>query len=563
MEGLEIPLKPSKRTFIENELESEGELVVEKEEDIDDIYYQLSAGNTINEISLSDSVKLLHNLLNDIITLQQDQVKFEKFRNVLLQRYGVVFGDLAGDLDLEEGNERVTGESKLKNFPTSSTEELRDQVDQESSQIKSVEAFQTPPLENSLDDLGVIGKKNFENHRYLNRAERVQESSDHERVVERVFNDNVNHGENTQNQESESGSEIDQQAISSDAKGGLINNFNESSFDSQTSLGEKLQSSKVEPVDLTTADRSPKDLSGGKLVASTELLEENAPGILPQFLSSFSQKKIPKRERESDSVTNRYNYNMKEFENAIEDDSFDDELEKIRKRVHSSLLNNFQDLNGSNVLLDRVSGQVKINMDDEINEDDENTDKDKEHDQEFIPIQDLISSTDLSTRASISDVSTANIRENILKRRSKSQTNLLLKLFNLVNIPNLSIEDFLLRLQTYSSSISSTGYIHSALMIFKLTILYNLVPLTLRNVYRFILASIRCSTKTLEDIFQKQKTFATVGGVSLKDLFKIEVGFLYLMDFKLELSESILNDFLLNGIAPLRTFMTKNFEQKV
>ncbi|KAM9916768.1 hypothetical protein OXX80_013491 [Metschnikowia pulcherrima] len=91
-------------------------------------------------------------------------------------------------------------------------------------------------------------------------------------------------------------------------------------------------------------------------------------------------------------------------------------------------------------------------------------------------------------------------------------------------------------------------------MIYKLCVLLDVVTLTPLNVYRFILASLRCSTKKLEDVHQKQKSFATVGGVAPKDLGKIEVSFLYLLNFKLVVSEHILDRFLTKDFVALRAF---------
>ncbi|CAK7904394.1 hypothetical protein CAAN3_07S03180 [[Candida] anglica] len=155
-----------------------------------------------------------------------------------------------------------------------------------------------------------------------------------------------------------------------------------------------------------------------------------------------------------------------------------------------------------------------------------------------------------------------NIRQEIAyneSRKIKDQNSHILKGFGLAKKPTLSIEEFLVRLQTYSSSLSVSVYIQAAYMMFKLCILLDIVPLTDLNVYRFILASVRCSTKTLEDIYQKQKVFATVGGVSQKDLFKIEVGFLYLCNFKVVFSENNLQRLLKDNFVDLRQFMKDDF----
>ena len=142
--------------------------------------------------------------------------------------------------------------------------------------------------------------------------------------------------------------------------------------------------------------------------------------------------------------------------------------------------------------------------------------------------------------------------------KTRQQAEHLLKAFALAKVPRLTVEQFLLRIKTYLPNISVSVYIHSAHMLFKLCVLLDVAPLTHLNVYRFILALLRCLIKTLEDVYQTQESFATVGGVALKDLCKIEVSFLYLFNFKLMCSEFILDHFLMEEFVALRRFCRQN-----
>lgn len=198
------------------------------------------------------------------------------------------------------------------------------------------------------------------------------------------------------------------------------------------------------------------------------------------------------------------------------------------------------------------------------NEQDE-TDNDSEADDnqaKIIPIEELVADLSLETVKNPITGLDANRLQNELNYFEKPQINEqtihLIKTFNLVKIPNISIEDFLIRIKTYSSSISVLSYIHAAFMIYKLSIILAVVPLSSFNVYRLLLALIRCLAKTLEDVYQKQKSFATVGGVSPKELFKIEVGFLYLCNFRVVIGESILNNFLKKDLLDLYKFCKKS-----
>lgn len=140
------------------------------------------------------------------------------------------------------------------------------------------------------------------------------------------------------------------------------------------------------------------------------------------------------------------------------------------------------------------------------------------------------------------------------KQKAAAQFLHLLKSFNLASEPTISVESFLIRINTYSSSTSVLVYIHAALLIFKLAVIMDVLPLTIFNVHRVILSLIRCLTKKLEDVYQTQTNYATVVGVSKKDLYKLEVGFLFLCNFQLVVGENILNDFIkLNYVDLLHT----------
>lgn len=321
------------------------------------------------------------------------------------------------------------------------------------------------------------------------------------------------------------------------------------------------------------------------LQSNQELLQQYRSQLLGKYAININEIPLPSNSmvdialESTDSVDKVDDIKLDILSNDVLNDNEDESiLEKIKDRVERTFSNNFEELDGFQpISFDAV---VNDDMGSLLSDDEDIPIKLKRKkvnpshgdvnppltlndtpDPEYIDVAHLIKNTDLSPVASpISDISPERIKKDVLKRRSFNQTNQLLKVFNLVNIPSLSIDDFLLRLNTYSSSISTSCYIHAALMIFKLTLLFDRVPLSLHNVHRFILASVRCSTKTLEDIYQKQKTFATVGGVSLKDLFKIEVGFLYLIDFRLVTGENMLNEFLIDEFVQLRHFINEHFK---
>lgn len=182
---------------------------------------------------------------------------------------------------------------------------------------------------------------------------------------------------------------------------------------------------------------------------------------------------------------------------------------------------------------------------------------------EFISTESLVQSTSLDMVMNpITGHSTERMESEVNFHRNpkvQQQSEHLLKVFGLAKAPGVSIEEYLLRIQKYAPSVSISVYIHSAYMLYKLCVLLKAIPLTQLNVYRLIVALIRCLTKKLEDVHQRQKLFAQVVGVEPKELCKLEVSFLYLCNFKLVVSEYILNHFLTNDFVALRNFCKQHF----
>lgn len=177
----------------------------------------------------------------------------------------------------------------------------------------------------------------------------------------------------------------------------------------------------------------------------------------------------------------------------------------------------------------------------------------------YRPIEELVKNLSLAaTLDPITNHSQERLQQELSyheSSRNTSQAAHLLKIFNLVKVPPILPEQFLLRIHTYSSSTSVLVYIHSAFLIFRLAVLLDVLPLTEFNVHRVILALIRCLTKKLEDVYQKQKAFSTVGGVSQKELFKIEVSFLYLCNFKLIVGRQSLDRYLKDQFPDLHNLL--------
>ncbi|KAI3403969.2 hypothetical protein KGF56_003236 [Candida oxycetoniae] len=186
----------------------------------------------------------------------------------------------------------------------------------------------------------------------------------------------------------------------------------------------------------------------------------------------------------------------------------------------------------------------------------------------YIPIETLLKTTDLSIDDSIQQQKQqtsayARRLKAELAHASKSKVKHphhykhLLKIFNLMKLPQLTILRFLLRINQYSPKISINAYLHSIFLIYKLTIMIDLFQLTKKNSFRFVIGALRTSIKLLDDIYQKQTSFKNVVGCNSHDLLKIEIGFLYLMNFNMNLikEDSVIAKFLQEDFVSLCKFM--------
>ena len=104
-------------------------------------------------------------------------------------------------------------------------------------------------------------------------------------------------------------------------------------------------------------------------------------------------------------------------------------------------------------------------------------------------------------------------------------------------IPNISIEDYLLRIQTYSNIEEST-FIISLIFIDKLCHTAN-VTLTHYNIHRILFTSVLISIKYNEDSFFDNKYYSEIAGVKIKELKLLEYTFISMVDFNLYVGDEI------------------------
>lgn len=138
----------------------------------------------------------------------------------------------------------------------------------------------------------------------------------------------------------------------------------------------------------------------------------------------------------------------------------------------------------------------------------------------------------------ISDLLTDICEENKTHTENKSD---LSNVFYSKRIPNISIEDYLSRLQKYAKVNDST--IILILIYIDRICNKNKVKLSYYNIHKIILASFVTAIKYNEDDYYSSKFYANIGGVSEDIIFLLEYEFLSLIDFNLFVDISLFNKY--------------------
>ncbi len=104
-------------------------------------------------------------------------------------------------------------------------------------------------------------------------------------------------------------------------------------------------------------------------------------------------------------------------------------------------------------------------------------------------------------------------------------------------IPNISLEDYLIRIQMYTN-MEKSSLIISLILIDRLCQKSNLT-LTYYNIHRILFSSILISIKYNEDSYYDNKYYAEIAGVKLKELKSIEYSFVDLLNFNTFIKDDI------------------------
>lgn len=131
----------------------------------------------------------------------------------------------------------------------------------------------------------------------------------------------------------------------------------------------------------------------------------------------------------------------------------------------------------------------------------------------------------------ISQLVQTNNSQPLNKSRTLYQT-----IFHSILVPQISIQDYLDRIQQYSGIEDSTLIIS---LIYLDRLVQKNIIITQHNVHKLLFGSILLSIKYNEDQTYKNNYYARIAGVPMKDLAKMEYEFLLLLDFNLFVEESL------------------------
>ncbi|ETN44266.1 uncharacterized protein HMPREF1541_10817 [Cyphellophora europaea CBS 101466] len=108
--------------------------------------------------------------------------------------------------------------------------------------------------------------------------------------------------------------------------------------------------------------------------------------------------------------------------------------------------------------------------------------------------------------------------------------------------PGISVQDYLQRLTTHAT-LSPPILLSMVFYIDRLCALYPAFTITSLTVHRFLIASGTVASKGLSDSFWTNKTYARVGGVSIRELALLELEFLTRLEWRIVPKPEVLVDY--------------------
>ncbi|EFJ22391.1 hypothetical protein SELMODRAFT_416667 [Selaginella moellendorffii] len=126
-------------------------------------------------------------------------------------------------------------------------------------------------------------------------------------------------------------------------------------------------------------------------------------------------------------------------------------------------------------------------------------------------------------------IATARGAKNVFSARSCSSPGMV---FSGLKAPSISIEKYLERIFKYTNC-SPACFVVGYVYIDRLSHKHPDLPITPLNVHRLLVTSVMTASKILDDVHFNNAFFARVGGISTSEVNKLELEFLFRLDFRL------------------------------
>jgi len=151
-------------------------------------------------------------------------------------------------------------------------------------------------------------------------------------------------------------------------------------------------------------------------------------------------------------------------------------------------------------------------------------------------------------------VTVSKILENMTDNTSEELNYDSLTVFDAQDIPPISIQEYLVRIMTYSRA-SSRNMVMSLSFIDKLCNDQNWqFVLTKHNIHRLLVVSLMVAAKFYEDFYIDNDSWAAIAGVNLQELNRLEIKFLSYIDFDINTKL----DWFLNYVQLLLSYAVEN-----
>jgi len=116
------------------------------------------------------------------------------------------------------------------------------------------------------------------------------------------------------------------------------------------------------------------------------------------------------------------------------------------------------------------------------------------------------------------------------------------RVFDGLQVPDMCIERYLERILKYVNC-SSSVFVVAYAYIDRLIQFHPQFRITSVNVHRLLITTVMVASKFLEDLNCRNSYYARVGGVSSEEINRMEMEFLFLMGFKLQVSVNVFESY--------------------